>query len=464
MAEIKVEKRVERARYKPGRLGKSAEFAKYSRWNIKNTNLKANVWPEDATCTDDCKVSSSAKNRSICNLELASTALLGDRLYINGGIINKKETTNGSPFFKRSTLHRLLWIDLDKIFHWDNPPIGSIEKPKEIRDLFHAGTFVMDADTELLHTFGGYKWADDASMNNTAVVTQGLWLYNATASLTERWVPKIVSTSWNPLPKAGGMQWASDGETGVAYGMGGSENAEIEFRSKDRSWKKMMSTNPRTINTGGFLHHIPVGSRTTGSLILFGGEDRDRRNRGPSKMNSMSNIWIYDTQNDVWHKQTAIGSTELSDIPDERSLGCSVVAPAPDNSSINIYVYGGTSQNYMDFVSMPANASHGMKVALKDDIWVLSIPSFTWTKVHEGSKSLGSFKMSCQRLGRYMVSVGGSHGSYSAGETCKEPINVFDLESLTWNHKKWDSNSDYQVPRVISNVIGGRTAAVLGKA
>lgn len=181
-------------------------------------------------------------------------------------------------------VHRLLWIDLDKIFHWDNPPIGSIEKPKEIRDLFHAGTFVMDADTELLHTFGGYKWADDASMNNTAVVTQGLWLYNATASLTERWVPKIVSTSWNPLPKAGGMQWASDGETGVAYGMGGSENAEIEFRSKDRSWKKMMSTNPRTINTGGFLHHIPVGSRTTGSLILFGGEDRDRRNRGPSKM------------------------------------------------------------------------------------------------------------------------------------------------------------------------------------
>lgn len=73
MAEIKVEKRVERARYKPGRLGKSAEFAKYSRWNIKNTNLKANVWPEDATCTDDCKVSSSAKNRSICNLELASS-------------------------------------------------------------------------------------------------------------------------------------------------------------------------------------------------------------------------------------------------------------------------------------------------------------------------------------------------------------------------------------------------------
>jgi hypothetical protein len=55
----------------------------------------------------------------------------------------------------------------------------------------------------------------------------------------------------------------------------------------------------------------------------------------------------------------------------------------------------------------------------------------------------------------YMVSVGGSHGSYSTGETCKEPINVFDLERLTWNHKKWESNSDYQVPKIISNVIGG---------
>jgi hypothetical protein len=98
----------------------------------------------------------------------------------------------------------------------------------------------------------------------------------------------------------------------------------------------------------------------------------------------MSKIWIYDTQNDVWHNQTAIGSAELSDIPDERSLGCSIVAPAPDNSIINIYVYGGVSQNYMDFPSMPTNPSQGMKVALKDDIWVLSIPSFTWTKVNEG--------------------------------------------------------------------------------
>jgi hypothetical protein len=43
-----------------------------------------------------------------------------------------------------------------------------------------------------------------------------------------------------------------------------------------------------------------------------------------------------DTAGDGWSSQVIIGT-----VPDPRVDFCLVLAPAPDNSSLNIYMYGG---------------------------------------------------------------------------------------------------------------------------
>jgi len=96
------------------------------------------------------------------------------------------------------------------------------------------------------------------------------------------------------------------------------------------------------------------------------------------RQNDISDIQIYDIATGKWYNQKATGnpfppSGSRDDIlPEDRVLGCSVVMTAPDNSSYNIYMLGGTTQSI---------SSLGHRL---NDVWVLSIPSFNWIKVWYG--------------------------------------------------------------------------------
>ena len=59
-------------------------------------------------------------------------------------------------------------------------------------------------------------------------------------------------------------------------------------------------------------------------------------------------------------KQKATG-----DIPPPRQNTCSILVPAPDLSSYQIYIFSGMSDGDVRIL----------------DMYVLSIPMFTWTKV-----------------------------------------------------------------------------------
>ena len=72
----------------------------------------------------------------------------------------------------------------------------------------------------------------------------------------------------------------------------------------------------------------------------------------------MDEIWIYDIASSHWMKQAAIG-----DIPSVRVRLCSVLVPAPDLSSYQVYMFSGWGEGY--FL----------------DMYVLSIPAFVWKKI-----------------------------------------------------------------------------------
>jgi len=80
----------------------------------------------------------------------------------------------------------------------------------------------------------------------------------------------------------------------------------------------------------------------------------------------MDQIHVYDIATHSLSSQIAKGS---DGIPKSRYSGCSVMKMAPDNTSYNIYIQGGSSFNQQQTF---------------DDIWVLSIPSFTWINITTG--------------------------------------------------------------------------------
>src|SRR5882762_6933066 len=85
------------------------------------------------------------------------------------------------------------------------------------------------------------------------------------------------------------------------------------------------------------------------------------------------------------------------DIPPQLTLFCSVVAAAADNSSYNIYIYGGYDG---------IDSSHHTS----DDVYVLSIPSFTWVKVYSGTSTHGRSGHKCVKVHPdQMFVLGGIH-------------------------------------------------------
>jgi len=74
----------------------------------------------------------------------------------------------------------------------------------------------------------------------------------------------------------------------------------------------------------------------------------------------MDEIWVYDIASSSWMKQAATG-----DIPRVRISSCSVLVPAPDLSSYQLYIFSGIT---------------GPRAFILD-MYVLSIPAFIWKKI-----------------------------------------------------------------------------------
>jgi hypothetical protein len=83
----------------------------------------------------------------------------------------------------------------------------------------------------------------------------------------------------------------------------------------------------------------------------------------------MSTVSIYDIATQQWYEQNTTGN-----IPSALTQGCTVRELAQDGFSHNIYWYGG-----FDGLSMTET--------LSDGVWVLSLPSFIWTKIYSGIAS-----------------------------------------------------------------------------
>ncbi|KAJ8114875.1 hypothetical protein ONZ43_g4798 [Nemania bipapillata] len=207
----------------------------------------------------------------------------------------------------------------------------------------------------------------------------------------------------------------------------------------NRSTDVITNGNPRA--RGGMVYIADIGS--SGILVSLGGATGNGDSLQPVLMNT---LYIYDvsststpdstTSNNGWWPQICDGET-----PDPRVDFCTVVVSAPDKSSFNIYLYGGWDP---------------IKQREFDDIWVLSIPSFTWTRVFDGKSP--RWGHTCHVVGqRQMITVGGTNNNNYPTNCDWEYMGVaiLDLTDIAWGSIFDRNKPPYQVNTMISNTIGG---------
>ncbi|KAK6514370.1 hypothetical protein TWF506_008766 [Arthrobotrys conoides] len=195
----------------------------------------------------------------------------------------------------------------------------------------------------------------------------------------------------------------------------------------------------------GVVVYIPWGER--GILLALGGGDN-------VTFSQLNVIDVFDVERSKWTKQATTGPT-----PQIRVNACAVVFSAPDNSSHNIYMYGG--QNLQ-----PAGEQ-----TQYDDIWILTIPLFKWIKVETDGQSNPPARAghTCHAYRGQMLVVGGFVGSELS---CDTGIYVFDASTLQWQttfhggpYTSGDSTNTYgdppssenfySIPDIIISQIGG---------
>lgn len=187
----------------------------------------------------------------------------------------------------------------------------------------------------------------------------------------------------------------------------------------------------------------------------------------------MNVIDVYDIANSTWYKQSTFGTS-----PPIRVDPCAVVAAAPDGSSFQVHLYGG--QNLIPY---------GSQIQYSD-MWILTIPSFTWIQVDMSGQSQPPARAghTCNIWDGQMVVVGGYVGK---DISCDSPgIYNFNLSSLQWTNSFTSLSSSsssgssgsgtgssgtgfsyqagslqgsmgsygYQVPAAVQSVIGGSSA------
>ncbi|OJD15001.1 hypothetical protein AJ78_04723 [Emergomyces pasteurianus Ep9510] len=220
----------------------------------------------------------------------------------------------------------------------------------------------------------------------------------------------------------------------------------------------------RNITEGGLQESAGFTERADGVLVYVPGFGKQGIILGlaggtNATFTQMNVIDVYDIETSTWYKQATSGET-----PEIRVNPCAVAASAADGSSIQVYLYAG--QNLIPY---------GKQIQY-NDMWILSIPSFTWIKVNTDGQSVPPARAghTCNIWNSQIIVTGGYVGQ---DLTCDSPgVYIFDASELQWktqyvaleggnylnqqdsqkNDMKGLSGSyGYRVPKAVQSVIGG---------
>ncbi|KAI9839213.1 MAG: hypothetical protein M1819_003206 [Sarea resinae] len=152
-------------------------------------------------------------------------------------------------------------------------------------------------------------------------------------------------------------------------------------------------------------------------------------------------IAIYDIASQNWYLQNTTG-----DYPPQLTRACSILASANDSSSHNVYFYGG-----YDGLNSSSDPS--------DDVYILSVPSFTWLKAYTGNSTHGRDSHKCAKVYPDQMFVVGGVPQEANSYQClsNNIVQIFNLNTLEFQDS-YDPDvwSEYKVPDIVTKRIGGK--------
>ncbi|EJT68665.1 hypothetical protein GGTG_13759 [Gaeumannomyces tritici R3-111a-1] len=415
----------------------------------------------------------------VCTRWAHQTALLNGTVYIYGG-----QTKTSADQKTNTWNNNFLTLDLTKSWDTKTPILNGLPQPSGPPKV--AMGYLWN-DYNNLYLYGGQS-ADNPFAEPSR---PSVWRYSVRGgSWTEDESPKTSSGN-NSEPGGAAVQRSAEGaglsvpELGLSWYFGG----HLDM-STTPGWSNQVArvylksllefTHPGYSNTGvdslrasgagemGAYRNITKGriqrqdaffERADGALVFIPGWGDMGVLIGlgggtnTTFADNLGTLDVYDIARSEWYHQ------ETSGIPPSVRVNlCAVVASAPDASSFQIHVFGG--QNLEPF---------GDQVQY-DDMYILTIPSFTWIRVDKAGRNQPSPRAghTCHMRDGQIVVTGGYVGASAA---CDSPgIYVFDATRLEWADR-FDARSrqpdlhpensvmagsgGYRVPDRVISVIGG---------
>lgn len=193
-----------------------------------------------------------------------------------------------------------------------------------------------------------------------------------------------------------------------------------------------------TIRADGTLTYVPsVGLSGRGVLVAIGGgQNFQSLSQNSNRSIDNSALDVFDLSTKTWVKQATQGT-----IPTPRINHCAVRGTAKVNGNPihQIFIYGGQIVNGSSQTT---------------DMYVLTIPGFTWTYVGNNLSSQPSARAghTCDLIGSQMIVVGGYVGSDLLCDS--QSVYVFDTTSSTWKNT-YTPGLPYKTPDMLAQIIGG---------
>ncbi|RPA81604.1 hypothetical protein BJ508DRAFT_414672 [Ascobolus immersus RN42] len=401
----------------------------------------------------------------VCKRWSHQSALVNGTLYVFGG-----QATTSAGQESHNWNRNFIQLDLMKNFDTGTPPWKSLEHPSELPPVANGYLW---HDLHSIFLYGGIV----PDTPHVLPPPASLWRYDIAgkkwSEITEDDFKVSSDSNQKKIERAGEGAGCNvirqDGKevTARGYYFGGhldgyttegwSQNVERVYL-KSMVEYDMGSNTFRNVSEGsgldkagvperadGVLVYVPLGKK--GVLIGIGG--------GRSETFTQLNVVdVYDIATSTWYRQATDGPT-----PKYRVNACAVVASAPDFSSHNVWFYGG--QNLQPYKEQTQY----------DDLWVLTVPSFTWVEVkgEDAFRPPARAGHTCNVVNGQMVSVGGFVGKELS---CDSPgVYVLDLAKGTWEtdyKAPTGDNADTKVqgqaiidgpvagvPKVVQKIIGG---------
>ncbi|KAK6507763.1 hypothetical protein TWF481_006185 [Arthrobotrys musiformis] len=346
----------------------------------------------------------------------------------------------------------ILRLDLSKPFRIDDYTAQSIDPPEARIGTAEIERLGLFTDFTKIYQIQKLKPSQNISTKTTkpgfsAVQTNELLTFNTE---TKSWSAKPLRELGFAIPYHGSLISAPDEKTGFWVGGTGGGDQLVHAQALNELRFFDIGSGDWTVekipfsSIDGSTVFLGVGAK--GILLNLAGQSYSGRNRSDAELTPLDTVRIYDIASRSWNFQGTTGDQRFENaaietgadskgIPRGRLSPCSIAIKTGNglHPSYHIYMIGG----------LQAANSTG-------EIWVLSIPSFSWTLLKRDK--LVPLKPQCHIIGRSQILLlVDQNGATSDADVCVSELKILDLKTLNWMDTYDPNGKDYVPSDLLSD-------------